>query len=69
MTIGGDQEVILLEDNLSTDLYLQITIDNPSTVMIQKKKRTSCLTIISPQDVVVNIGETTKEIAAILSLW
>ena len=68
MMIGGDQEVIFLEANLSTDLYLHVIIDIPSTVMIQMKMRTSCLAIISPQKVVVNMGETTKGIAAILSL-
>ena len=46
--VGGDQEMILLKANLSTGLYLHITVDNPSTVMIQRKRKTSCLTIISP---------------------
>ena len=51
--IGGDQEMILLKANLSTGLYLHITMDNPSTVMIQRKRKTSYLVIISPQEVVV----------------
>ena len=60
MMIGDDQEVISLKANLSTDLYLYITVDNPSTMMIQRKKRTSCLVIISLQEMVVDTGETTK---------
>ena len=68
MMIGDNQEMILLKANLSTDLYLHITVDNPSTVMIQRTRKTSYLEIISPQEVMVDMGETTKEIAKILSL-
>ena len=57
---GSDEEVILLEANLSTYLNLHITIDNQFTMMIQRKMRTSYLVIISPQEVVANIGETMK---------
>ena len=60
MIIGSDQEMTLLEANLSTGLYLHITVDNPSTVMIRRKWRTSCLAIINLQEVVVDMGETTK---------
>ena len=35
--IGGDQKIILLKANLSTGLYLHITIDNLSIMMIQRK--------------------------------
>ena len=39
MMISSDQELILLKANLSTGLYLHITVDNPSIVMIQRRKR------------------------------
>ena len=66
--IGGDQEMILLVANLSTALNLHITVDNSSTMMIQRKKKTSCLAIISMQEVVVNMSEPTKGIADISNL-
>ena len=59
--ISNDQEIILLKANLSTGLNLQIIVDNPSTVMIQRTRKTSCLAIINPQDVVVDMRMTMKE--------
>ena len=53
--ISGDQKMILLKANLSTGLYLHITVDNSFTVMIQRKKKISCLAIIKPQEVVVDM--------------
>ena len=47
---------------------LHITIDNLSTMMIQMKRKTSCLTIINPQEVVVDIRVTTKRIMVISDL-
>ena len=40
--------MILAKAYLSTGLYLHITVANSSIVMIQRKKGTSCLAIISP---------------------
>ena len=62
MIIGDDQEMILLKANLSTGLYLHITVDNPPTMMIQRKRKASCLVIISPQEVVVDMCLTMKGI-------
>ena len=59
--ISNDQEIILLKANLSTGLNLQIIVDNPSTVMIQRKRKISCLAIINPQDVVVDMRMIMKE--------
>ena len=60
MILDSDQDMILLEANLPTGLYLHITIDNLSTVMIQRKTNTFYLTIINPQEVVVGMVMTTK---------
>ena len=45
MMIRDDKEMILLKTNLSTCLYMHITVDNLSTVMIQRKMKTSYLAI------------------------
>ena len=60
MMIGSDQEMILLNANQSTCLYLHITVDNPSIVMIKRKRETSCLAIINPQEMVVDMVVTMK---------
>ena len=57
----------LLKANLSIGLYLCVTIDNPSTVMNQRRK-TSYLAIISPQDVERDMCVTMKGIEIIFVL-
>ena len=68
MMIGSNQEMILLKANLSTGLYLHITVDDPSTVMIQRKMKTSYLEIISPQEVAIDVCMTMKGIVVIFLL-
>ena len=45
MKTGGDQKKMLLKASLSTRLYLSVTVGNLSTVMTQKRRRTSCMPI------------------------
>ena len=54
MKTGGDQEKMLLKASLSTGLYMRVTVDNLSTVMIQKMRRTSCMPISNLQEVEVD---------------
>ena len=42
---GRDQEKILLKVSLSIGLYLHITVDSLSTIMFQKRRMTSCMSI------------------------
>ena len=55
MMIYGDQEMKLLKASLLTSLYLDITVDNLSTVMTQKRRTISCMPIIGLQEVVVDV--------------
>ena len=47
MKTRGDQEKMLLIASMSTGLYLRVTINNLSIVMIQKRRRTFCRPISS----------------------
>ena len=48
---------MLLNANLLTGLYLRITVHNPFTVMILRRRKTSCLPIIGLQEVVVDMRD------------
>ena len=58
----------LLKASLSTSLYLQITVNDLSIVMNQKRKRTSCMPIIGLQEVVVDVIRVMKRTVEISSL-
>ena len=64
MMIEGGYGMKLLKANLSTGLFLRITVDNPTIVMIQRRK-TSCLPIIGLQEVVVDMLMTMKGMVVI----
>ena len=54
----GGQGMMLLKANLLIGLFLHITIDNLSTVMSQKRRRSLYLPIIGLQEVVAGMFET-----------
>ena len=56
MKIGGHQEKMLLKVSLSTGLYLHVNVDNLPIVMIQKRRRTSYMSIIGLQRVEVDVS-------------
>ena len=59
--------MILFKANMSTSLYLHITVDELSTMMIQRRSKTSCMPIIGLQKLVLDMVMIMKEIVVISS--
>ena len=68
MKTGGDQEKMLIKANLSTYLYICITVDNLSTVMTQKRRKTSRMPINDLQRVEEGVSMNIKVTVGTLNL-